>query len=108
MDQLITGGGIAGLLVAATYVGRLGLDWLRDKRSAPTTAASVHVGNAATANAVLVATLEGLQAENSRLVKRVADLEAEDQRKDDKIADLEQRLQGIALELSALKGQGRA
>ena len=107
MDQLITGGGVAGLVVSVVYVGRLALDWLKDKRTAPITAASAHVGDAATANAVLVKSLEALQAENGRLVSRVQYLEAEDARKDSKISELEARLSGIAAELAALKSDGR-
>jgi len=105
MDQLITGGGITGLAVAIVYMGRLALDWLRDRRSAPINAASAYVGDAATANAVLVKSLEALQAENTRLVSRVQYLEAEDARKDGKISELEQRLSAIANELAALKGR---
>lgn len=103
MDGLITGGGIAGLVVALVYVGRLTLDWLKDRRTAPINAASAHVGDAAAANAVLVASLQSLQAENGRLVKRVQHLETEAERYEAKVTELEGRLSDIAGELAALR-----
>ena len=107
MDAVITGGGVAGLVLSLTYVGRLALDWWRDRHTVSSSTASAHVGDAATANAVLVKTLEGLQAENGRLQARVQHLEAEDQRKADKITELERRLSDIATELAALRGGTR-
>jgi predicted nucleic acid-binding Zn-ribbon protein len=106
-DALVTGGGIGGLALAVVYVGRLTLDWLRERRTAPTETATAAVTDAATANAALVSSLQLLQAENTRLHARVAQLEDEDRKKDEKITVLEAQIAHIATELAALRSTNR-
>lgn len=112
--SLIAGGGAAALIIALVYVGRLGLDWLREKRSAPVAKTTAAVTDAAAANAVLVQTVETLQAETSRQARKIKHLEDEAAEKDAKIEALEQRLneaqgqiQTVAAELAALKGPAK-
>lgn len=103
-DQLVTGGGLGGIALAVVYVGRLTLDWLRERRKAPVETSTAAVTDAATANAVLLSTLESVQGENKRLQGRVKTLEDENAAKDRKLADLEGRLADIAAELAELRG----
>lgn len=86
-DSLVTGGGAAAILISVAYMGRLGLDWWRERRKGPSV-----VGDAATVNAMLVTSLEGLQKENGRLVARVAILEESARQKDSKISELKREL----------------
>lgn len=101
MEQLLTGGGIASLLVALAYVGKMILDW----RKAPKKV-SLAVVDAQTANAILTGTLKSVQEENARQSRRIAELEEARDLRDAKIEDLERRLNGITVELSALKNEG--
>lgn len=103
-DELVTGGGIGGIALAVVYVGRLALDWLRERRKAPVETSTAAVTDATAANAVLLSTVEALQTENGRLNRRVADLETENSRKDAKLTELEARLSNIAAELAELRG----
>ena len=103
-DALVTGGGIGGLALAIVYVGRLTLDWLRERRKGPVENTSAAVTDAATANAVLLSTIESLQSKNARLWTRVGSLETENARKDAKLTELEGRLSLIAAELAELRG----
>lgn len=102
--SLLTGSGAAALIIALVYAGRLGLDWLREKRAAPVARTTAAVTDAAAANAVLVQTVETLQAETSRQARKIRHLEEEAEAKDKKIDELESRLNDIAAELAALKG----
>jgi hypothetical protein len=101
MESLLTGGGIAALLTAIAYVGKMILDW----RKAPKVQ-SLAVVDAQTANAILSGTLRELRDENKRLVGRVGELEEALDIRDKKIGELERRLNRIADELSALKQLG--
>lgn len=103
-DALVTGGGLGALALAISYIGRLALDWVRERRTGPRETTTAAVTDAATANAVLLSTVEALQGENTRLHKRVATLETENARKDEKLTELEGRLAQIAAELSELRG----
>lgn len=101
--SLLTGGGVAGLLGAAAYLGRLALDWRKEKRAAPRQDAAASITDAATANAVLVQSLDALRAENQRMARKIKHLEDEAEAKDAKIGELERRVQEILDELAALK-----
>lgn len=103
-DELVTGGGLGGIALAVVYVGRLTLDWLRERRKGPVETSTAAVTDAATANAVLLSTVEALQKENGRLNRRVESLETENARKDAKLTELEGRLSSIAAELAELRG----
>lgn len=109
-DSLVAGGGVAGLIIAVAYIGRLGLDWFKEKRSGDVIEKSTSVTDAATANAVILQTVKALGEENARLQKKVLHLERESQSKDSKISELNDRLgraqvqiQSIADELAQLK-----
>lgn len=116
-DSLLAGGGTAGGILAAGYVGRLALDWYKEHRSgevAEKTAAVAEktssVTDAATASTVVLASLKALQEENTRQQAKIRHLEAEDERKTKVITELTDRLtkaqaqiQGIADELEQLK-----
>lgn len=106
-EQLTTAGGITGAAIAVVYVGRLILDWYRERKTeTPKAAAAVataQVSDAATANAVLVATVQSLQAENARLAGRVQHLEDEADERNTKITQLEGQLAAIAAELASLR-----
>lgn len=110
-DPITTGGGIAGGIIALVYVGRLALDWWRERKQetpkAAAALASSQVTDAATANAVLVQTVETLQAENGRLSARVQHLEDEATERNRKITDLENQLASIARELATLRSDPR-
>jgi chromosome segregation ATPase len=100
---VLTGGGVAGLIVAVAYGLRLVLDWRAkrgDEHRAHTAGA---IADAATANATLVQTVETLQRENSRMARKIKHLEDEAAEKDRKIEDLTSRVNEIAAELAALK-----
>lgn len=109
--SIVTGGGVASLLAALAYIGKMLLDWKRTPNDNRHSA----VNDAASANAILGETLKGLQAENVRLTARNERLEAEAEEKDAKIEALEARLNemqrkhnealnSLRVELSALKG----
>lgn len=106
--NVVTGGGVVGLLLALSYVGKLLLDWYKTPtppRSAQRKDAAA-VTDAQAANAVLTASLLALQGENGRLVHRVEVLEDEAALKDAKVAELERRLNSIAAELAQLRHTG--
>lgn len=102
VTSAVTGGGSTLLLTAVGYALKLALDWRRQWHAEPREDARARVGDAATANAVLVRTLGELRSENERLVKRVASLEAENEEKDRKLDDLEDRLRSVMVEVSRL------
>lgn len=102
-STLVTGSGIAGIIVALVYAGRLTLDWFKERRTGKVASSSAVVGDAATANTILVQTVTSLQGENARLVSRVIYLEAEDAKKDRKITELQHQIAGIAAELEKLR-----
>ncbi|MCW2543122.1 MAG: hypothetical protein JWM40_674 [Frankiales bacterium] len=109
-DQVLAGGGVAGLVIAVSYIGRLVLDWFKEKRSGDVVEKSTSVTDAATANAVILQSLKALGEENVRLQKKVGHLESESAAKDRKISELNDRLgtaqeqiQSIADELAQLK-----
>lgn len=109
-DQVLAGGGIAGLTIAISYIGRLVLDWVKEKRDGEVVEKSTSVTDAATANAVIIQSLKALGEENSRLQRKVGHLEQESAVKDELIADLgkrltqaQQQIQSIADELAQLK-----
>lgn len=102
VTSAVTGGTFTGFLAAVGYTVKLGLDWKRQRHAEPREDARARVGDAATANAVLVQTLGELRRENERLVKRVASLEAENEEKDRKLDDLEESLRAVTVEVSRL------
>lgn len=92
VPEILTGGGVVGLIWAAGYVGRLGLDTWRAKRAGPREESAAWITDAAAANAVLVTTIGSLQAENRRMGRKIQHLEQEAREKDRKITELEQRV----------------
>lgn len=106
----VAGGGIAGLILSITYVGRLALDWAKERKTGSVSEKSASVTDAATANTVILKSLEAVVAENGRMQRKIKHLEDESAEKDFKIKDLESRLAGalsqikdIADELAQLK-----
>lgn len=109
-DQWLAGGGILGLITALGVIGRLVLDAWRERRTVPVSERTTAVTDTATANAVILATLEAMAGENTRLRARVLHLERDNEAKATKIseltvqvADAQKQLQGIADELQRLK-----
>ena len=105
LSPALTGGGSAALVFALAYVGRLGLDWWRERRTTPTaagTAATAAVSDAATANALLLASLREEREEVQRLSAEVAEMRTQNaalyQRMREQRAEYER-------EISALRGQ---
>lgn len=72
--SVLTGGGTAALLVGLAYIGRLGFDWVRDRRKAPIESRSANVSDAAGVNAMLLASLKEERTEVQRLSEEVAEL----------------------------------
>lgn len=105
MDGVVAGSGVASLALALSYTGKMLLDWKKSRsiKTPEAVASSAAVSDAATVNAILVASLDRLAGENLRLQARVQHLETVDAQKDQKIAELEARLNQIATELAALK-----
>ena len=103
--SVLTGTGSAALVVAVAYAGRLGLDWWRERRTTPTAAsraASAAVGDAATANALLLASLHEEREEVQRLSGRVQELETQNALLYERMRDQGREYER---EISALRGQ---
>ena len=71
---LLTGGGIAGILVAIAYLGRLALDWLKQRHDGPPARATAAVTDAEATNAILLSSLREEREEVQRLSHEVAEL----------------------------------
>lgn len=99
-QSMLAGGGLTGLAGAIYLACKLVFDWLRDRHNGEITGKSASVTDAATANAVILKSLEALRIENDRLHRKVNHLDAENEQKDNKIAELETRLNQIAGELA--------
>lgn len=103
---LLTGGGIAGIVMASVYMGRLGLDWWSTKTAQPRVRSSAAVNDAAAANALLLTALREEREEVQRLSQRVNTVEAEnarlyDERRQIRLA-YESEIQELRGELNAL------
>lgn len=105
LQPFLVGTGGGGLVLVLYACGRLVLEWLQERRSGEITSKTASVTDAATANTIILKSLEALQDENTRLQGKVKHLEDEAEKKDAKIADLETRLNAIAVELAALKSK---
>lgn len=103
LATIVTGGGSGALGIGGAYLAKLAFDSWRAQRTDVRTDRTSAVTDAATANAIIVKTVETLQQENGRLVARVRALEEEAEIKDRKIDDLGRRMEEIASELSDLK-----
>lgn len=110
---VLTGGGSAALVVAVTYAGRLWLDWWRERNTPPTTThATAAVADAATANALLLASLHEEREEVQRLSGRVQELETQNallyERMRDQRREYEREVAGLRRRLDDLTRQVEA
>lgn len=71
---LLTGGGIAGILVALAYLGRLALDWIKQRHDGPAAKVTAAVTDAEATNAILLSSLREEREEVQRLSHEVAEL----------------------------------
>lgn len=74
IESVLTGGGAAALVIATAHLGRLVLDWWRERRTAPQTVATSAVTDAAAANSLLLGALKEEREEVQRLSAEVAEL----------------------------------
>lgn len=104
---LLTGGGIAGIIVAVGALGRLGLDWFKQRSDTPLRNTSAAVTDAEATNAMLLSALKEERTEVGRLGKRIKDLETQngelyqqirDQRRDyeREVAELRDQLRMVS------------
>lgn len=100
---LITGSGVASVVVAVAYVIKLLLE-NRKGLSRDQIRTNAAIADANTANAMLSNTLIAVQKDNATLRREVAALRRELTLKDVKISELQGRVEQIASELAALKG----
>jgi septal ring factor EnvC (AmiA/AmiB activator) len=102
-------GGMTGFAAACVYAFTQLLDWLDkrragelDERSTDITEKTASVTDAATANAVILKTLDAVHAENDRLRQSVASKDAEIARKDARIDELQQQLREAAEKIAKI------
>lgn len=93
-----TGSGTAGLILALGYVAKLALDYLRGRHNDSTSGASAAVTDAATANSVL---LKSLDSETRRADRA----EARERVKDQQIEDLKAEIADVRDKLAAMTRQ---
>ena len=77
VGSVLTGGGVAGLMIAAVAVGRLALDWLKERSGEPRAERGAAVSDAATTNAMLLASLKEERESAQQLSAEVAELRAQ-------------------------------
>lgn len=75
--SVLTGGGSAALLLAIVYVGRLALDWWRERTGAPRSETIGAVTDATAANSILLASLHETQERELQLSGQVEELRAQ-------------------------------
>ena len=111
---LLTGSGIAGLLLGLAYLGRLGLDWLKQRKDGPRVTTTAAVTDAEATNAILLSSLREEREEVQRLSHEVAELRTQnghlyqqmrEQRKDyeREVASLRTHLREVSDQLDALQ-----
>jgi len=107
--DLPTTGGITGFAVAVAYAMNLFIDWLDKRRlgeltekTTDTSIKTASVTDAATANAVILKTLEAVHVENDRLRKSNEEKDAEIARKDDRIDELQNQLREAAAKIASI------
>lgn len=109
MATLLTSGGIAGLVYAIGYVYRQWRASRREDRSEPRAAATSAVTDAATANSLLLASLQEERTEVQRLSGRVQELETQNallyERMRDQRREYEQEIGGLRDQINSLSRQ---
>lgn len=102
---LLTGGGIAGILVAAAYLGRLALDWLKQRHDGPPARTTAAVTDAEATNAILLSSLREEREEVQRLSHEVAELRTQNGHL---YQQMRQQRKDYEREVSELRAQLRA
>ena len=111
---LLTGSGIAGLLLGLAYLARVVLDWLKQRGEGPRVKTTAAVTDAEATNAILLSSLREEREEVQRLSHEVAELRTQnghlyqqmrEQRKDyeREVASLRTHLREVSDQLDALQ-----
>lgn len=108
--DVLASGGVIGLILALAYIGRLLLDWIKERKTDKTVGVTVGIAektaamsDASTVNAMILSSLEAVTDENGRLRSRVESSEAENARLRGRIETLENEIAVIAAELRTLR-----
>jgi len=108
-SALLANGGVAGLLAVAGMLGKLALDAWRERHAIDRADHVEHradrtgaVTDAATANAIVLASLEAVHQENKALRAEVGELRDEIAGKDQKIAGLSDALTEAQTEINRI------
>lgn len=118
MEQVLTGGGAGGLVVATAYAYQQWRASRREDNAQPRVAATSAITDAATANALLLASLKEEREEVGRLSGRVQELETQnallyermrDQRREyeAEIKALRDQVDGFSRKLTQLEARFR-
>lgn len=102
IETILTGGGAAAFVIAVAYAGRLALDAWKERRGEPRVATTTAVTDAATANSLLLASLQEERVEVQRLSGRVQELETQNALLYEKIRDQRREYEA---EISAMRKQ---
>lgn len=111
MSNILTTGGVASLIVALGYIGKIGIDWRRG-RPAPGAKSTAAVSDAQTTNAMLLASLREEREEVQRLSAEVAELRTQNasmyQQMRQVRKDYESEVAGLRKQLASLTAQVEA
>lgn len=95
-------GGASGIGAVLAVLGKLYFDWRKTRHDEPLVERSSAVTDAATANTVVLASLDALRKENESLRAKVADLQDENATKDKKLAEFQTRLESMQTDMDAM------
>lgn len=109
IETILTGGGSAGLVIAAAYAYQQWRASRREDHAAPREATSAAVTDAATANALLLASLREEREEVARLSGRIGDLETQNallyERMRDQRRDYEREISALREQIDLFRKQ---